>query len=171
MTKRTIQKRLISLAICLVLIGFSYILQSFEQTKITPPGMYLVTKVVDGDTIEIDMSGNKEKVRLIGVDTPETHHPNKGVQCFGILASEFTKNALEGKVVRIEADETNQNRDRYQRLLRYVYTEQNELWNATLVREGYAHALAAFPFTKMDEFIKLEGLAKDQDKGLWSACP
>jgi len=116
------------------------------------------------------MSGTTEKVRLIGVDTPETHHPNKGVECYGQIASDFTKSALEGKRVRLESDETNQNRDRYQRLLRYVYTEDGELWNARLLQDGYAHALTAFPFTKMDDFKLYEQNAKAQSRGLWSSC-
>ena len=157
------------LAFWVVLIALYYI-QKYETNKTAPAGYYRVTKVSDGDTIEVDMDGKLEKVRLIGVDTPETHHPKKEVECYGQLASDFTKNALDGEVVRLEADDTNQNRDRYQRLLRYVYTADGTLWNKKLLADGYGHALTAFPFTKMDEFTKSEIQARELNKGLWSAC-
>lgn len=161
--------QVVVVAVTAVLMLAVYYSQNKSSTAMSP-GYYLVTRAVDGDTIEVDMDGVKEKIRMIGVDTPETHHPDKGVECFGVLASEYTKSALEGKRVRLESDETNQNRDRYQRLLRYVYTEQGALWNAELISNGYAHALTAFPFTKMDEFKLLEQNARVQNKGLWSAC-
>ena len=160
----------IIILLILIGVGVLFAFQRYQENRKAHVGYYHVIRVVDGDTIEVDMDGNLEKVRLIGVDTPETHHPDKGVECFGQLASNYTKNALEGKSVRLESDETNQNRDRYQRLLRYVYTEQGELWNRRLIADGYAHALTAFPFTKMKEFKELEKNAMIQSKGLWSAC-
>ena len=88
---------------------------SVEQNQ---PGLYTVTGFSDGDTISVDMNGNKEKVRFIGVDTPETHKPNAPVQCYGPAASAFTKNVIGTKKVRLEADPLSTNRDRYDRLLR-----------------------------------------------------
>lgn len=168
--KSYIQKLLILAIILSISIGCLYLYNGQAKKIAVPAGFYRVTYVYDGDTIEVDMDGAREKIRMIGVDTPETHHPKKEVECFGQLASEFTKNALDGEVVRLEADETNQNRDRYQRLLRYVYTSDGTLWNEKLLSEGYGHALTAFPFTKMDQFMKSELQAREQNKGLWSAC-
>lgn len=132
------------------------------------PGYYIVTKVYDGDTFAVDMDGRTEKVRLIGVDTPETHKPNSPVECYGQVASDFSHTQLDGKQVRLESDPTNQNRDRYQRLLRYAYLPDNSLFNATLVKEGYGFAYLSFPFTKADEFRQLQSTAREQSKGLWA---
>ena len=132
------------------------------------PGFYKVSTVYDGDTIAVDMDGRQEKVRFIGVDTPETHKPNSPVECFGKRASQFTTDLLSVKQVRLEPDPINQNRDRYQRLLRYVYTEDNQLVNAMLIRNGYGFAYLSFPFTKADEFRQYQVEARSQNKGLWA---
>lgn len=89
---------------------------------------YLCTRVVDGDTIIVNIDGKKERVRLIGVDTPETKHPNKPVEYFGREASAFTKGMVEGKKVKLEYDW--QRRDKYGRLLAYVYLEDGTFLNA-----------------------------------------
>src|SRR5690606_21115102 len=118
---------------------------NLPQTNIEPvnqilqPGMYHVLRAEDGDTITIAMEGREERVRLIGVDTPETQDPRKPVQCFGRAASEFTKNVVTNKSVRLEADPENTNRDRYNRLLRYVYVD-DVLLNAEIIKQGYGFA-------------------------------
>lgn len=134
-------------------------------------GYYSVIKVYDGDTIEVDMAGTPEKIRMIGVNTPETHDPRKPVECFGQAASDYTHSQLDSRKVRLQADPINQNRDRYDRLLRYVYLEDGSLYNAQLIREGYGFAYTHFPFTKSSEFIALEKQAREQNKGLWASCP
>lgn len=163
-------KPIIVVLIIVAIIVVSYLIQRRSSLSIAQPGYYRVTAVYDGDTIEVEMDGVKEKIRLIGVDTPETHHPTKPVGCFGPEASEYTKKALESTIVRLEADEINQNRDRYQRLLRYVYTTDGVLWNERLLSAGYGSALTAFPFTKIDDFKLSEQNAKATSKGMWSAC-
>ncbi|MCA9332749.1 thermonuclease family protein, partial [Candidatus Saccharibacteria bacterium] len=130
---------------------------------------YQVTKVDDGDTIEVLMNGKTETIRFIGIDTPEVHDPRKPVQCFGIAASNFTKSRLENKRVRLESDPLSTNRDRYNRLLRYIYVE-DLLLNAEIVQEGYGFANLGFPFTKSEEFEKFQKQAKEQQKGLWKNC-
>ncbi|MDQ2973749.1 MAG: thermonuclease family protein [bacterium] len=135
-----------------------------------PVGYYKVLSVADGDTIVIDMNGIEERIRLVGVDTPETHHPELPVQCFGEAASTYTKTLLEGKSVRLEADSQGTNRDRYQRLLRYVYTNDNTLVNLSLIEQGYGFAYLGFPFDKMDKFAAAEKSARQNNKGLWSGC-
>lgn len=138
--------------------------------SVTQPGYYRVTEVHDGDTVSVDMNGHIERVRMIGVDTPETHHPSKPVQCYGPEASDYTKKLLGGAAVRLEADPTNQNRDRYDRLLRYVYTDQNMLVNKALIEQGYGFAYLSFPFQKSNEFAQAEQVARDNKLGLWSTC-
>lgn len=128
-----------------------------------------VLRVVDGDTIVVSPN---EKVRLIGVDTPETVHPRKAVQCFGSDAKEFTRRMVESKSIRLAFDESNRARnhkDRYGRTLAYAYFDGTML-NAELIRRGYAHAYTRFPFRYIVEFRAMERTARAQRIGLWSSC-
>ncbi len=134
------------------------------------PGLWHVTRVVDGDTINVTLGDQKETVRLLGLDTPETHDPRKPVQCFGQAASDHTKALLEGKDVRLEPDPINSDRDKYHRLLRYIYLPDGTLVNAELIRDGYAFAYVIFPLTKLDEFRALEADARNNNRGLWAGC-
>jgi len=129
-----------------------------------------VVSFSDCDTIVVDMNGVKERIRLIGIDTPEKNHPEKPVQCFSQAASDFTKDLIGRNRVRLEADPTNDNRDRYDRLLRYVYLPDNTLVNAEVVKQGYGFAYTSFPFQKMDEFRAFERQARENSLGLWSGC-
>ena len=106
-------------------------------------------------------------VRLIGVDTPETVHPQKPVEYFGKEASAFTRSLAEGQLVRLEADPTNADRDRYGRLLRYVYLEDGTLLNAVIIAQGYGFAYVKYPFERMEEFRQLEREAREKGRGLW----
>ena len=134
------------------------------------PGLWYVTKAVDGDTLNVQMGDKKETVRLIGIDTPETHDPRKPVQCFGEAASAHTKRLLEGKFVRLEPDPTNTDRDKYKRLLRYVYLPDGSLINKQLITDGYAFAYIIFPYTKMEEFKTAQAEARAASRGLWGGC-
>jgi len=131
---------------------------------------YYVERVVDGDTLVIrgDYDGGsiKERVRLIGVDTPETVHPNKPVEYFGKEASAFTKRICEGKTVRIAYDQTRM--DKYDRILAYVYLEDGTFVNAEIIKQGYGHAYTKFPFMYMEEFKEYEREAREQKLGLWA---
>jgi micrococcal nuclease len=130
----------------------------------------LVIRVIDGDTIVVSPN---EKVRLIGVDTPETVHPNKTVQCFGKDAKEFTRRMVEHKSIRLILDESNvarHHKDRYGRTLAYVYFDDGTMLNAELIRRGYAHTYTRFPFRHVVEFRQLERIARSQAVGLWSSC-
>lgn len=134
------------------------------------PGAYPVQEVVDGDTIVVKTTTGPETVRLIGVDTPETKDPRKPVQCFGPQASDHTKSLLAGKSVKLVSDPQDSDRDKYHRLLRYVYLGNGTLLNRQLIADGYGFAYTVFPYTKIDEFKTTEAQARDQKIGLWSAC-
>lgn len=134
------------------------------------PGYYQVVEVFDGDTIAVNMNGVVEKIRLIGVDTPETHDPDEPVQCYGREATAFTQSLLGGQKVRLEPDSLNTNRDRYDRLLRYVYDQQGKMMNAELIKSGYGFAYTYFPLSRTLEFESYESSAKSQGLGLWQAC-
>ena len=126
---------------------------------------YFCSHAIDGDTIVVEIEGKEEKVRLIGVETPETVHPSKPVEYFGKEASEFTKNVVEGKKVRLEYDW--QTRDKYGRLLAYVYLEDGTFLNAEIIKKGYGFAYTKYPFKYLDEFRKFEREARENKSGLW----
>ena len=125
--------------------------------------LYQVIRVVDGDTVELEQIG---KVRLIGVDTPETVHPHKPVEYFGKEASAFTKNLLEGKKVKLEYDW--EKRDKYGRTLCYLYLENGTFVNAEIIKQGYGHAYTRFPFKHLDQFRAHEKEAREKKLGLWA---
>ncbi len=145
--------------------------------------MARVTRVVDGDTIEVRVGGRSEDVRLIGVDTPETVKPDTPVQCFGERASHFTERRLTGRRVRLVFGV--ERRDVYGRLLAYVYVPQRTLsvskarksrpryrfFNPILVRRGLARSLTIPPNDRFaPRFLRLELAAARAGRGLWGAC-
>ncbi len=169
------QRKLVRLIIGLLLTGAVWYLNRNVEPPpqvagTLTPGYYRVARFEDGDTITVDMNGTQERIRMIGVDTPETQDPRKPVQCFGRAASEFTKNLIGTQNVRLEADALSDNRDRYNRLLRYVYIPDGRLVQAEIIKQGYGFAYTSFPFTKSDEFKLYERQARAQNKGLWGSC-
>jgi micrococcal nuclease len=126
-----------------------------------------VVRVIDGDTIVAQVEGKEERIRLIGVDTPETVHPKKGEEPFGKEASRFTKTHLPaGGEIHLELDV--EERDHYGRLLAYIWVG-DELFNASLIEEGLATILTVPPNVKYQEdFLTLERKARTQAVGLWS---
>jgi micrococcal nuclease len=127
-----------------------------------------VTRVVDGDTVEVDLGGTEEDVRYIGVDTPETVKPDTPVQCFGPQASRFNHRLVEGRRVRLVFGE--ERRDVYGRLLAYVYLD-GRFVNAELVRRGLARTLTIPPNDRFASRLKrLEKAAARAGKGLWGGC-
>jgi micrococcal nuclease len=151
-----------------VIVGTS---AQFKESAPQAGELRKVIRVVDGDTIVVSPN---EKVRLIGVDTPETRHPKKAVECFGKAAKEFTRTTVEAKTVSLVLDEVNksrQHKDKYGRILAYVYLEDGTMLNRELIRQGYAHAYTRFPFRHLVEFRELERTARVESRGLWSSCP
>ena len=126
----------------------------------------IVKQVIDGDTVELE---NGERVRYIGIDTPETMDPRKPVQCFGKNATAANKELVEGKRVRLEKDVTD--RDKYNRLLRYVYINETFV-NLELVKQGFAHSSTYPPDVKyQDLFLVAQTEARENQRGLWADCP
>jgi len=138
-----------------------------EESQGDLAGPYPVTRVVDGDTIVVAIAGEENKVRLIGIDTPESVHPDDTRNIpYGKISSEFTRNALEGQLVYLEYDvEPN---DQYGRILAYVWLD-GVMFNKTLLIEGHA-VLATYPpnVRYVDEFTELQTQARNDGKGLWA---
>lgn len=128
-----------------------------------------VRRVIDGDTIQIN---GGERIRLIGVNTPETKAPDQPVGCFGEEASRFTASLLPpGTPVRLVGDV--EQRDRYGRLLAYVYRRSDGLFvNAELLRRGFGQLMTIPPnVAHTDEFATIARQAREGSQGLWAACP
>lgn len=136
-----------------------------DKTKPTI-GLVHVARVVDGDTIEIE---GGERVRYIGMNTPETVDPRRPVQCFGKEASNKNKELVEGNNVHLEKDISE--RDQYGRLLRYVFLG-DQFINLEMVKQGYAYADTFPPDVKyQEEFLTAQRAARAAKRGLWSECP
>lgn len=134
-------------------------------------GAATVVSVTDGDTIDVELAGEEESIRLLGIDTPETHHPTKPVECFGAEASAQTAALLPpGTEVRLVRDV--EARDRYGRLLAYVYRADDGLFvNRALVTDGFATTLDIAPNdAHAAELARLVSEARAEGRGLWGAC-
>lgn len=128
-----------------------------------------VIRVIDGDTIVVLINGIQEKIRLIGVDTPEIFDPRGSAQCFGEEASEFTKSLLENQVVRLESDASQDDRDKYGRLLRYVFLNDGTFVNKEIITQGYGHEYTyRRPYRYQTDFKNAERSAREAQKGLWA---
>jgi len=131
--------------------------------------LYRVTSIVDGDTIKVSMNGQTETIRFIGIDTPETKDPRKPVQCYGKEASSRMQHYAQSKNVRLEDDPSQGDRDKYGRLLRYVYTEDGKNIAYYMIKEGYAHEYTYNkPYKYQTEFQDAESYARENLLGLWS---
>lgn len=128
-----------------------------------------VIDVIDGDTIIV---GKNEKVRLLGVDTPELHHPQKPVQCYAKEAKDFVISRVMGKTVKLTFEGIR--KDSYGRTLAWVWYGDNfrHLLNRDIIANGYGFSYRKYPTSRTDEFNKLEAMARETQKGLWhpTAC-
>ncbi|MFM8663016.1 MAG: thermonuclease family protein [Acidimicrobiaceae bacterium] len=129
-----------------------------------------IESVIDGDTIVLRVQNQTETVRLLGVDTPETVHPSKPIECYGPEASAFTKATLaKGSTVKLLRDV--EPRDRFQRLLVYLFLADGTLFNQLLIDRGFARTLSIEPNTAFaSQFATHESNAKDRRVGLWQSC-
>lgn len=142
-----------------------------DPAALTPGGAGTVVHIADGDTVTVRLAGGEERVRYIGIDTPEAHRPGTPVECFARAASKANARLVNHRRVRLVVDR--EQRDRYGRLLAYVYRESDGLFvNADLVRRGFARAYAFAPNTRHSRrFSMLEAQARRAGRGLWKACP
>jgi len=130
--------------------------------------LYSVTNVVDGDTIDVSINGKVERLRLIGINTPETVDPRKPVECFGVEASNKAKTLLTGKKVYLEKDITQGELDKYNRLLRYVFLEDGTNFNLLMIKEGYAYEYTYdIPYKYQTEFKNAQKVAQSNKAGQW----
>ena len=171
------QKRLITAIVLVIAALYTQWLSQPDGLHNTPPatatplpapaGLVRVVTVVDGDTIEIEGGA---RVRYIGVNTPETVHPTKAVECFGKEASDYNKKLLEGGYVKLVRDISDT--DKYGRLLRYIYLPDGTFVNLKLVTDGYAYADTYPPdVAHAKEFVAAQSAARTAVRGLWDSCP
>jgi micrococcal nuclease len=131
---------------------------------------FIVVKVVDGDTIDINIpDGNytTTRIRLLGIDTPETKNPYTDVMYFGPQASKFTTDIVLGQQVAVIMDKISKPRDKYHRLLCFVRLADGKILNEELISEGFAYADTRFQHSYLEKYIQLEKAAQKQKKGLW----
>lgn len=145
------------------------IIPAVAPALITEDNLYQVVKVVDGDTITVEKGGVNQTLRLIGINTPETVDPRKPVECFGQEASAKAKELLSGKQVRLEADPTQGELDKYQRTLRYIFLPDGTNFNRLMIEQGYAYEYTYdLPYKYQTEFKQAEKEAKAAKRGLWA---
>jgi micrococcal nuclease len=168
-------KTIIIILILLICGTLAYISTPKKVFKLKPPEinenqLYKVVNVLDGDTFEIEIDKKIWKVRMIGIDTPETVDPRKSVQCYGKEASEETKRQLLNKEIKIKTDNTQGILDKYNRVLAYVYLEGN-FFNEELLKNGFAREYTySKKYEMQKEFRKIEKEAKWKKVGLWEKC-
>ncbi len=128
-----------------------------------------VVRVVDGDTVDVNLDGVTTRLRLIGINTPETVDPNKPVECYGPEASKRAHVLLDGQSVLLEGDSSQDERDKYNRLLRYIWFEDGRLFNMEMVLEGYAYEYTyQVPYKYQAAFKAAQRQAEEAQRGLWS---
>lgn len=182
---------LIGTLVVLILCGFGLVLIDppllseslltlVEPTTTTEPTVlsssplsaqfHRVMNVVDGDTIKVDIDGTIETIRLVGINTPETVDPRKPVECLGKEASDFAKQLLENTSVRLESDVTQSDRDRYGRLLRFVFLPEGTDVGKLLISEGLAQEslYSSEPHQYRAEYLAEQQQAQTMQKGMWN---
>ncbi|MBN1633379.1 MAG: thermonuclease family protein [Ignavibacteria bacterium] len=148
-----------------------------KQKRISSSELFTVIETIDGDTFRLS---NGEKVRLLGIDAPEMNESDKlerdseqsgrdknTIKKLGTLSARYVKKLAEGKKVYLEKEPGGDNRDRYGRLLRYVYLEDGTLINRKIIRDGYAYVYDRYPLSKTEEFKQYEKEARENERGLW----
>jgi micrococcal nuclease len=139
-----------------------------NNSEILDDKTYMVQSVIDGDTIKIIYNGAVTSVRLIGVNTPETVDPRSTVECFGIEASNYLKQKIGGKNIRIAADTTQTDRDKYNRLLRYIYLDGEDI-GQSIIYNGYGYEYTYnIPYAHQNTYKSAQSDAEKQNRGLWA---
>jgi len=182
--KRTIRRfhlnSIVIVVLTLLLLLF-FFFQKYSLHRVAPVSTPEATtsaqvkKVIDGDTIDVVVDGATERVRLIGIDAPEFGYDGKPAMCFAGESYKKAKELLDGKKVRMDSDSTQDERDKYNRLLRYVFLEDGTNINEALITQGFAreYTYLGNPYRYQKEFQEGEKTAKLTGKGVWQAgaCP
>ncbi len=183
MTKQRIFLILLLLSLFLYLLFLRHSLPAPSSVSATitpypsavlPPsleGPYLVTQVLDGDTIDVEINDSVQKIRFVGLDTPEVQGPNRSAMCFGGEASAKTKELLTGQYVYLETDSPVNLIDKYDRLLRYIYRASDNLFiSKYLVETGYAteYSYQGVAHKYQSEFRRAQAEARSNNRGLWN---
>jgi micrococcal nuclease len=146
--------------------GFGCVLPTRARADLAGAAVRVVVRAIDGDTLELD---GRERVRLIGIDTPETHEASsERVRFFGERAKEFVRDLVVGEAVRLEYERGAVSHDRYGRTLAYVFLADGRLLNLEILRAGCGFAYLRFPFSRSDEFRAAEAEARRTSRGLWA---
>jgi micrococcal nuclease len=160
-----------------IMVSSSPEAQASDEAQISSPSAerFMVASVTDGDTFKVRIGEQTETVRVVGIDTPEAVDPRQPVQCFGKEASDRAKTLLIGKEVRLEQDAAQQDRDRYGRLLRFVFFEDGTDFGLQMIREGYAQEslYSDTPHKYYGAYVEAQVQAKAEKVGLWAddVCP
>ncbi len=141
----------------------------FTTSPATDADAITISRVVDGDTVKVMIDGEEETIRIIGVNTPETVDPRKSVECFGKEASNATKEMLNvGEVITLTADPTQDDHDKYGRLLRYIADDSGQDVGLWLISQGYAYEYTYdIPYERQDTYKEAEDAAQAGELGLW----
>ncbi len=162
----------VALLVVLVGIGLGVVAEStplVETSIVVPDGYVAVSKVIDGDTIDVVVSGKVERVRVLGLNTPETVDPRRPVQCFGKEASENMKKLVTGVAVRLMADPTQDDRDKYDRMLRYVELVDGTDVGEKMIADGFAYeyTYGSPAYQRQAGYRAAQAEAKGAERGLW----
>jgi len=155
----------------LVGIGYYFVFRKTSLVDIEPHTLYNVTEVMDGDTIRVGVDRRIVTVRLLGINTPETVDPRRGVECFGPDASKETKELLSHQKVFLKLNPKREVLDKYGRYLAYVYRADGLFINEKLLTDGYAREYTyGTPYSFVAKFKSLEKKARTEKRGLWGKC-
>jgi len=177
-TRKKIAKMLGLLVFSLLVIGTALDqptedrpMEVVTETVVSPGAASKVIKVVDGDTVTVEINGVRETIRIIGINTPETVDPRKPVECFGQEASARAHELLDNQTVTLEADATQGERDKYGRLLRYVFLPNGSDFGKQMISEGYAYEYTySTPYKYQQDYKTSQSDAENVKRGLWAGC-
>lgn len=168
-----IDRYVIKIIIVVILLLASTFVPVKKNDTVSSNSFHRIVKVIDGDTIMVEVEGKKQSIRLIGINSPEVSDRRRPVECFGKEASKKAKEILEGKKIKLESDPTQGDKDKYNRLLRYIFLEDGKNFNKIMIEEGYAFEYTYnIPYKYQTEFKNAQKQAEENKKGLWAdgAC-